>query len=107
MVTTTNIKEKQGISTRKRQHATTQTESQADRRNTHTHTRGFTHYYDRNRSRKVCQEYQTNVLSEGNRSGVIAVPASVGTAMRITEHILHGGDRDLFTVPIPRLLTIQ
>lgn len=50
---------------------TNNTDWNPDRHTDTTHT--FTHYYDRNGSRKVCQEYQTNVLSEGNRSGAIAV----------------------------------
>lgn len=86
--------------TRERQ-PTTQTESQTDRQTQNTH------YYDRNRSRKVCQEYQTNVLSEGNRSAMIAVSANVVMTMRITHYIPHEGNRDLFTEPVPRLLTIQ
>lgn len=78
---------------------------QTDRQTQNTHT--FTHCDDRNRSRKVCQEYQTNALSEGNHSAMIAVSASVGTTMRITHCIPHAGNRDPFSVPTFRLLTIQ
>lgn len=47
-----------------------------DRRTGHTPT--FTHYCDRSGSRKVCQEYQTNVPSEGNHPGTIAASGLCG-----------------------------
>lgn len=55
----------------------------ADRQMQHTHT--LTHYYDRNGSQKVCQEYQTHVLEAGNCAAMIAVWASAGMTIRPTE----------------------
>lgn len=47
----------------------------------------FAHYYDRKGSRKVCQVYERNVLSQGNHFRVTSVSGHTGTTLAATERM--------------------